>query len=88
MALLWLTRLRRRLLGEPSSERVIRTAPTRAVANLWVNLLGDHGVPARAAPALPASFMGDGIQHSLIVRAEHADEAERILRALWDDARL
>ena len=53
-----------------------------------MNLLGDHGVPARAAPALPASFMGDGIQHSLIVRAEHADEAERILRALWDDARL
>ena len=83
----WLIRLRRLLLGEPSSECVLRTAPTRAVAELWVNLLGDHGVPARAVPALPASFMGDGIQHRLIVRAEHADEAERILRALWDAAR-
>lgn len=80
----WLIRLRRLLLGEPSDERVIRTAPTRAVAELWVNLLGDHGVPARAVPALPASFMGDGMQHRLIVRAEHADEAQRILCAFWD----
>ena len=80
-------RLRRRLFGEPSDECVVRTAPTRAVAELWVNLLGEHGVPARAAPALPASFMGDGIQHRLIVRAEQADEAEQILRALWDAAR-
>lgn len=52
-----------------------------------MNVLGDHGVPARAVPALPASFMGDGMQHRLIVRSEHADEAERILRALWDAAR-
>jgi hypothetical protein len=51
---------------------------------LWVNLLGDHGIPARAEPPLPASFMGDGMQHRLIVRAQHADEAEEILRALWD----
>ena len=87
MAPPWLTRLRRLLLGESSRERVIRTAPTRAVAELWVNLLGDHGIPARAVPPLPASFMGDGMQHRLIVRAEHADEAERILRALWDAAR-
>ena len=87
MAPPWLIRLRRLLLGDPSSECVLRTAPTRAVAEMWVNLLGDHGVPARAAPALPASFMGDGVQHRLIVRAEHAEEAERILRALWDAAR-
>lgn len=84
MAPSWLLRLRRLLLGEPSDERVIRTAPTRAVAELWVNLLGDHGIPARAVPALPASFMGDGMQHRLIVHAKQADEAERILRALWD----
>lgn len=87
MALPWLKRLRVALLGEPSSERVVRTAPTRAVAELWVNLLGDHGIPARAVPALPSSFMGDGMQHRLIVRSEHVDEAERILRALWDATR-
>lgn len=83
----WLTRLRSVLLGEPSSECVLRTAPTRAVAELWVNLLGDHGIPARAVPALPSSFMGDGMQHRLIVRGEQVDEAERILRALWDATR-
>ena len=87
MALTWLIRLRRALLGEPSTERVLRTAPTRAVAELWVNLLGDHGIPARAVPALPSSFMGDGMQHRLIVRGEHVHEAERILRALWDATR-
>ncbi|MDE2901718.1 MAG: hypothetical protein OXP73_01675 [Chloroflexota bacterium] len=80
----WLRRLRRLVLGEPSNEQLIRTAPTRAVAEIWVNLLGDHGIPARAIPALPASFMGDGMSHRLVVRAEHADEAEQILRALWD----
>ncbi len=83
----WLTRLRHALLGEPSSECLLRTAPTRAVAELWVNLLGDHGIPARAVPALPSSFMGDGMQHRVIVRSEHVDEAERILRALWDATR-
>lgn len=87
MALPWLVRLRRLLLGEPSNECTIRTAPTRAVAEVWINLLGDHGVLARAVPALPASFMGDGIQHRLIVRTEDAEEAERILCALWDAAR-
>lgn len=80
----WLASLRRLVLGEPSGDRVIRTAPTRAIAELWVSLLGDHGIPARAVPPLPTSFMGDGMQHRLIVRAEHAEEAERILRALWD----
>lgn len=83
----WLLRLRRLVLGEPSDECVIRTAPIRAVAELWVNLLSDHDVPARSIPALPASFMGDGMQHRLVVRAEHAEEAERILRALWDASR-
>lgn len=83
----WLARLRRLVLGEPSGEQVIRTAPTRAVADLWVNLLADHGIPARAVPALPTSFMGDGMQHRLIVRSEDAVEAERILRALWDATR-
>ena len=87
MAPSWLLRLRRLLLGAPSDERTIRTAPTRAVAEIWINLLGDHGVPARAVPALPASFMGDGMQHKLIVRTEDIEEAERILRALWDAAR-
>lgn len=87
MAQSWLARLRRLLLGEPSDERTIRTAPTRAVAEIWINLLGDHGIPARAMPALPASFMGDGIQHNLIVRTEDEEEAERILQALWDAAR-
>ena len=87
MALPWLVRLRRLLLGEPSNECTIRTAPTRAVAEIWINLLGDHGIPARAVPALPASFMGDAIQHRLIVRTEDVDEAERILQALWDAAR-
>lgn len=80
----WLVFVRRLVLGEPAGERVIRTAPTRAIAELWVSLLGDHGIPARAVPPLPSSFMGDGMQHRLIVRAEHADEAEHILRALWD----
>lgn len=83
----WLVRLRRLVLGKPSGELVLRTAPTRVVAELWVSLLGDHGIPARAVPALPASFMGDGMQHRVIVRGEHADEAERILRALWDATR-
>ena len=87
MALSWLIRLRRLVLGEPSDERTLRTAPTRAVAEIWINLLGDHGIPARAVPALPASFMGDGIQHNLIVRGEDVAEAERILAALWDAAR-
>lgn len=87
MALPWLVRLRRLLLGEPSDERTIRTAPTRAVAEIWISLLGDHGIPARAVPALPASFMGDGIQHKLIVRTGDVAEAERILQALWDAAR-
>lgn len=87
ISLRWLSRLRRLVFGEPSGECVLRTAPTRAVAELWVNLLGDHGIPARAVPPLPSSFMGDGMQHCLIVRAEHADEAERILRALWDAVR-
>ena len=80
----WLVRLRRLVLGEPSGERTVRTAPTRAVAELWVSMLDDHGIPARAVPALPTSFMGDGMQHRLIVRTEHAEEAERILRELWD----
>ncbi len=83
----WLVLLRRLVLGDPAGEQVIRTAPTRAVAELWVSLLGDHGIPARAVPPLPTSFMGDGMQHRLIVRAEHAEEAERILRALWDATR-
>ena len=83
----WLFRLRRFIFGEPSSESVIRTASSRTVAELWVNLLHDHGIPARAVPPLPASFMGDGMQHRLIVRTEHAEEAERILRTLWDAAR-
>ncbi len=80
----WLASLHRLVFGEPAGDRVIRTAPTRAIAELWVSLLGDHGIPARAVPPLPTSFMGDGMQHRLIVRAEHAEEAERILRALWD----
>ncbi len=84
MDLRWLAFARRLVLGEPSGDQVIRTAPTRAIAELWVSLLGDHGIPARAVPPLPTSFMGDGMQHRLIVRAEHAEEAERILRALWD----
>ena len=78
--------MRRLLLGEPSNERAIRTAPTRAVAEIWVSLLSDHGLPARAVPTLPTGFMGDGVQHRLIVRAEDAEEAERILRVLWDAA--
>ncbi len=82
----WLTRLRRLILGEPSNECVLRTAATRAVAELWLNLLADHGVPARVASALPANFMGDGIQHRLIVRSNDAEEAEAILRAYWDSA--
>lgn len=82
----WLTRLRRLILGEPSNECVLRTADTRAVADLWVNLLANHGIPGRAVPALPASFMGDGMQHRLIVRSQDAVEAEAILRAYWDSA--
>jgi Flp pilus assembly secretin CpaC len=67
------------------AEVVLRSTPSYSIAALWINVLGDHGIPARSASDLASSFMGDGVEHRVIVRADQAEEATRVLAAFWAD---
>ncbi len=86
----WLgSRVRPRRAGGSAArvgdEAILRSTPSYSIAALWVNVLADHGIPARCASDLASSFMGDGVDHRVIVRADQAEEATQVLAALWAD---
>ncbi len=77
----------RALRREPASpESIVRTTLSAPIAAHRVEILGQHGIPARSASDPSSTFMGDGTLHRLIVLTRHAADAQRILNALWDAA--
>lgn len=67
------------------AEAVLRVAPTYSIAVHWVSILDEHGIAARCASDPVSSFMGDSINHRVIVRSDRAAEAARVLDALWPE---
>ena len=77
--------IRKLVFGPSRFEGHVRTGESRAIADLWVSLLMDHGIPARCTAQLSSGFMGDGMAHDILVREGDLEEAKRILAAYWDD---
>jgi len=77
--------IRQAIFGSPRFESRVRTAESRSIADLWVALLIDHGIPARCTAQLSSGFMGDGMPHDILVREVDLQEATRILTAYWKD---
>ena len=80
-----ITSIRQWVFGASRFESCVRTAESRSIADLWVDLLVDHGIPARCTAQLSSGFMGDGMAHDILVREVDREEAKRILAAYWED---
>lgn len=74
--------------------RVLATAPEQFIAELWCELLQDHGVPARVHPGDAMSYLGVlNRPCRVIVAAERLPDARRRLaehvaalaEASWDE---
>ncbi len=65
---------------------VVKVAPDQILAEMWVDLLRDEGVPAQIRPSDAVSFLGvSGISCRVLVPEARLVEAEAILARPLED---
>ncbi|OGO49400.1 MAG: hypothetical protein A2148_06855 [Chloroflexi bacterium RBG_16_68_14] len=65
---------------------VVRVAPDQLIAEMWVDLLRQEGVPALIKPSDAVSFMGtSALSCRVLVPQERLEEAEALLADQFGD---
>ena len=65
---------------------IVKVAPDQLLAEMWVDLLRDEGVPAQIRPSDAVSFLGvSGMSCRVLVPEARLGEAEAILASQLED---